>query len=835
MNIDLNLFTFEYEHIMPYETSNTVALDIRGMLLAGPVSPGRSKTPADANATAPGDASHMPDLEKFKLALSQLPYAQPPEMGAKPKVAQLKEILRPAVTAKSLVPVNGIPRDELDPRFDREKPGLTTNLLTQAYIKPDLETRAQIIQGIAESEPTEEEKEEIIEAFKEANTYVVANPVSSMYKRFVLGMTEDAIVRLREQDVITKVEGIVQYYPCAVPSLVGMGLRDVILHSAFEEWRLNGKANAGAPYWGEKMEKVWQESVALATTVFNAIADGSYANLRKTRPGLFLNQLKNKMDRYPSSKITEKVRPYMNVPSWQKVLYSIVQYMIKPKLFVDGGFSMIGFSWASGGGDQIIHFIEEAHQVAGVAYGDDGLYVVTSDDEKSRWVFTPDVSHMDMSLVSDWKKVALKIFQMGLGTLDATWLEVLKQNCIHAFNKPVLVGESLVYATMKGLASGIPGTSKFDELASAALYYDFRVLRSVRKITSQQDVEMLANEWQLLAQKNYGLRIKPSTLVVFEYVPGANMHPWEILGKRLRKHAGATGIHYIPYTPLDKVLLIPLLPRRGYRSQAERQAAALSRIRAACLEGGFWHPKLLDGLRFAYRWYVARGVLPDTEGLDPEEDIPMLSEQTDVMTGDFNWQARALPRYVEFVNHYLPPDDRIPITNLGEAGELEEGSAMGSVVDWTDLKFDVGDWAEEVETATEQMHRVALELTPRPKADIGRVQLENPPIPADEAKMHLVPPDHKKRRLRAEMLEKREYLKRKREEMLNHGKVPRVGARTSGTGNGLGGELAQMVAEHMFDVDEYDNFPDPLEYAESYTDYDDDPPEYYLYDENDFE
>lgn len=219
-------------------------------------------------------------------------------------------------------------------------------------------------------------------------------------------------------------------------------------------------------------------------------ATHAFSMYAKTNPIEFTVIMKRKAGVMPKSDLNKKSRPYGEFPLALRILFKWPTWYLKRMslnfLQHPDSCSALGFSWVGGGAQQLIDLIAKVRQQAadnsarvfkGICFGDDQLWIFAypSGDVV---LCCPDISGMDMNLPSHFSQFLIArlktYFSTSLGVAtppSALFNNVCRIWARMAFKHPVIMYSAVVYAKKWGLLSGIPGTTYFDQEASAYVQY----------------------------------------------------------------------------------------------------------------------------------------------------------------------------------------------------------------------------------------------------------------------------------------------------------------------------------------------------------------------------
>jgi len=271
---------------------------------------------------------------------------------------------------------------------------------------------------------------------------------------------------------------------------------------------------------------------------------------------------------------------------------------------------------------------------------------------------------MDLSLSSDWGNVAYKLFRKAFVNIDKTWDTVLKLNCKRAFTRQVIVDSSMCFQFKHGLASGIPGTTKFDEVASATVNGFLQELFELEMaaVHDHNDLaQWLAGKGEAVTQQ-FGLVFKEGSFVLSKFVPDQPSYGFEFLGQTLVRVSGKERTHYVPKPSLTKLMISSTTYKKSYKSPLIKQKCAMSKFRSLYAGGGYLHPLFAGRLSTIYSSMASRNIRPMGEDDAGFVDESETSKFVEIVFAEDDY---SFPTLEWCLNLYLPYDD-----------QLEEGSAI---------------------------------------------------------------------------------------------------------------------------------------------------------------
>jgi len=546
--------------------------------------------------------------------------------------------------------VKSIVRDKRDPRFD-DKAG-KANLVSHRRNFTVVNKEADMWIGLSQL-PVDKFDAITINGVRSslsaANQWIMTNgPEDGLFERLSVGL-QSRKPPWKPDEFIAHV---LKRYPVRrdlLPDMHGLGAKDVLSFV-----KITVSANYGAPFFRPKMSpqgSLVPAMVEIAGEIMEAIATGKLQNWMDANPELCAVMLMNKLDKYLQKEVSKKIRPYYCFPAHWNLLFSAIWQPFSEacETFLENPESINAhkFSYMHGGADKLMAWINSCKArgpgLYVAAYSDDQLWVIVCLDG-TILVSCPDVKHMDMSLSGLFGILTQKLLLFSYeGKLDNTWTTVINQNCQMAFQKLVLVGFALLVFIKTMLASGVPGTAEFDQVASCAMNQVAEPF-----FTACAD-EAAARQAMALActaiSRKLGLEIKAETREMWVHKAGLESYPYVFLGHHCRKAKvviqGKPREVYVPVRPFDKLVLSYVQPKGTYGASVKGNGAAkirgqMSRLVGVTLSGGFFYPELYFVARRTYEAWAAQGFRPaDENDLNYEE-----------FTGKSGYDA-AVPQWVQ--------------------------------------------------------------------------------------------------------------------------------------------------------------------------------------------
>jgi len=301
--------------------------------------------------------------------------------------------------------------------------------------------------------------------------------------------------------------------------------------------------------------------------------------------------------------------------------------------------SAIGFSWVHGGATALweyFHFMNHTlkdGEVRFVSYSDDQLWVRKFDGVL--WIYTPDVDQMDARITSVHTRLVHQFIltQYSRDKSLGVWGPFLDLWCQMAVNYQTLMQNGIVVSVKDRLATGIPGTTMFDQMGS--MYMHARV-----KIESDKNITLDPQAWmgrmaEVCAGPMVGMPLKPDSLAPVNFLLGeqeGNICA-KFLGYSLARKSMPVGEHthvWVPYSDPEKAFVSFLRPGKrftGESSTTQTNVLQVTRLRQLYAQA-IWHSDTLSKVSFTmFNTLVKTGCRPipvsltdgipdDTAGLD---------------------------------------------------------------------------------------------------------------------------------------------------------------------------------------------------------------------------
>lgn len=326
-------------------------------------------------------------------------------------------------------------------------------------------------------------------------------------------------------------------------------------------------ASAGAPYWKSKREAMHECLDYVLPVVCEAIEKGQLQQLYELKPEWFLCEVKNKLDRYETSKLQDKCRPYVNQPFHFSLLFSALLQPFTKALYTwedHTTYNAYGMSAAHGGLMKLVSRVRKLHEKSRVdgkrrylvgCYGDDGKILQISPEGVVG--VDPDFRQMDGSVdratVEGVTDYIYKMYSTKYGE-QPFWRSVLDLMVNFATNPEFIIHGSEVYTkhSKDGILSGVVGTTLFDT-AKAVIAYSELVAGFKNGTISLNNRTRITN----LLRATHGLEVKEGT-----WSPAAfNLHgaPGDYVTDNK-----FLGVQWMFSEFAGNEIVVPVLPRKDW-------------------------------------------------------------------------------------------------------------------------------------------------------------------------------------------------------------------------------------------------------------------------------
>lgn len=393
-----------------------------------------------------------------------------------------------------------------------------------------------------------------------------------------------------------------------------------------------------------------------------------------------------------------------------------------------------------------------------------------------------------------------------------------------AFVRQVVVDSSMCFLFKHGLGSDVPGTTKFDEVASATVngYIKERFDEEKHNLLEPAHVGTFFDAMKNEVNTRFGLIFKEGSFVTSLFSPDQSSYSFEFLGQTLVRVSGTERFHYIPKPAQRKLIIAATTFKKAYKSPIIKQKCSMSKFRSLYAGGGFLHPILANRLKAIYASMYNRGLRPMSE---EDEEFVNESERDVFVDIDFG-EDDGFPTSEWCLNLYLPVDDQVHedhaitlderlTSTTSELGKVEsadfELDDFSSEESENEVSAQLGAEFKEKMSLNEAKARAALNPTDwatrmdheRVEQDKGSVELPTPKQVAPSTMQQRQPlPDEVKREFEAREAEKRAKIREQR--VFNAPPVKKAARAFKDNKRGKGSRNDQGITGETFEDNDYD-------------------------------
>lgn len=673
-------------------------------------------------APAPDQAAKPATNLNTPAPLLIAPRSAPVMMGAAMSEAEVVAALRGIARITLIQPV---PRHPSDTKGHDQKTKFTTNLMnwnSQAQDKT-------LFNALSRGYRDEGLDSEMLDALQTANKIVAASgPSSGLFARFRLGYTYKTVppamawVAFARKTLLFDSDRMV--------NMADKELRELLALTDY-----NIKSSAGLP-WRVPKYLVVREAYEAGYRILEAISAGKLKEFMndETNSVYFTALLRNKMDRYEISEISNKIRPYYSFSFALTMLFSTVQQQLH-KCFIPfwedpRSCCAIGLSWQNGGAHKIVDWlrVNTTPGFYGLAYGDDQLWEIVVEEKpgvKKRYVVAPDVSQMDARHDQNMAKFFTKFYeQVANKKLGNLWFNVLQLNARMDVVTQVVIHKA-VAATLAGCnKSGMPGTTDFNQLVSAAIIgfakdSFARALASKQPPKTGQDVLKFVQTLAKQVATLFGMPFKENTLTLYSvdawieevvaveqkvdgelvdwpiFQIGTASTKWAFLGFKIAPVVSNGRLTFVPVKELPD-LVTSLVTPRNQAPAGRVMHWRMERIRALQALGFYRFPEYSARLCEVFEQHKNQGATPIGE--NPDDDV----EESSAYNPDYSELQGEFPSAVWCFNQFVAPKYQREEPVYQPTGKkVGQGAPpkfakidLGSMYDhskWADAEFAEGD------------------------------------------------------------------------------------------------------------------------------------------------
>jgi hypothetical protein len=350
---------------------------------------------------------------------------------------------------------------------------------------------------------------------------------------------------------------------------------------------VNKSSGAGPPFYRTKRVCLDECFDVVAELVKEADQDHLAQFLRENEEFL-ISQCKNKTDRYPPEKLTEKTRPYFAFSFPVQFLCSALNQPFTKNmyLFTERGCNACGFSYANGGGQELLDWMRETKEgeIKCCMYGDDWRLVWRKDGVL--FSNSPDFQCMDGSV---HKRIAEEYVNYVVACFEKKWGSNNFWKFIGEIWKKQLVGTkfyvdgSQPYENDSGLLTGCVGTTGVDTFLSATAFAC--LLEKRHHGLDLMDTEKVG----AFLLSAFGLKLKGTTyewnIVQEDLDEGEQPNTQEFLGVQLKMIQGGRQLEAIPYKEESDLISLIANARVPEEIRDQKKTTGRARYLFDCARG----------------------------------------------------------------------------------------------------------------------------------------------------------------------------------------------------------------------------------------------------------
>lgn len=440
--------------------------------------------------------------------------------------------------------------------------------------------------------------------------------------------------------------------------------------------RVNKSSGAGPPFYRTKRQCLDECFDVIAELIKEANQDHLEKFLRENEEFLVC-QCKNKTDRYPPEKLSEKTRPYFSFSFPTQFLCSALNqpFTDNMHLFHEKGSNACGFSYAGGGSQKLFDWMRatEEGETKFCAYGDDIRMVKREDGVL--YSCSPDFQCMDGSIhkteAAEYVDYVLHCYEREHGP-NNFWKfvgEVWKKQLVGA---KFFVNGSQPYRSETGLLTGCVGTTGVDTFKSVTAFV------TLIEASKHYGVDIMnVEEVKTFMRDNFGLVLKGDTYsweeVQEELEEGEQPNSQEFLGVQLRAVLGKNRLEVIPYKEESDIVSLISNARVPEEVRDMKKTTGRSRYLFDCARGymitaAFLHEKT---------WNICSRLIEETS----TEVICMRVQTGKKVDGEYGGEG---PELVDLVGEDFtwPSSDGWPSVDFCVDVYLSDGNKRGGL--WYD-------------------------------------------------------------------------------------------------------------------------------------------------------
>ena len=408
--------------------------------------------------------------------------------------------------------------------------------------------------------------------------------------------------------------------------------------------------------------------------------------------------VKNKVELIKRENWNVKVRPYGNYSAAATCLfgqlwaaYSSGVVRASPNNL---SMSLIGHSWVGGGAEDLVDIIRGVRQGGSriMSYADDFFIVVCLMNGQYRLLF-PDIVQQDTSNGSEIALLSARVltarissqgaehFPADMGAVLAAWVAcAFRPECV--FAKGVTARPKFWH-----MISGVPGTSRVDEIASAVIVSECYERDVFYHVEDDEDLATRVHMFVSVAG-NLGYQIKETTLVPQRWSDGDDIEG-PILGQSLVYDSELKV--YLPSPKVERCFASLVYPKVNIPKQVDKIAYAMLVAMGVAVGGSAAHEVVYDACKAVWDWGRSQDILPDLSLLEVDQEAGFTGiDYLSLIVGEDgvkDFPERSVFRLMMTRDYIVPPkvheDNFIPLDVLeGMEQQIEE---LSKSEDWASM------------------------------------------------------------------------------------------------------------------------------------------------------
>jgi len=420
--------------------------------------------------------------------------------------------------------------------------------------------------------------------------------------------------------------------------------------------------------------------------------------------------MKNKVEMMKRENWDKKVRPYGCFSAPLAYLYSVYWAAYSNGVVQaaedNRSMSMIGHSWIGGGAQKYVRIIQsvEPGDCRLMAYADD-FFIVVVTVKGVIFLLFPDVQQMDTSIGAAMGGVVGRVAHVRLESQNMIETEDDQPDHFppdyqavgaawrHSAFKPDVVFPKGVTARPRSshLISGVPGTSRVDEIASAVYIGDCMEKGTFIMVEDREDLDDRIKDF-LQIGKNLGLIVKPDTVTPQVWKEG-DMILGPILGQSLvfNKELG----EYIPSPKPERCIASLIYPKQNIPKALDRIAYSMIVAMGVAVGGAAAHEVVYEACKAVWEFGRSQNIMPDLSQINEVVDAGFEKADFSAMVFGREEGVSPFPERSVFL-HMMSSEYKVPdqnTHNLLSADLLEE-------LEQKIQALESGDWADQDEAET---------------------------------------------------------------------------------------------------------------------------------------